>query len=185
MKDGKMAVLIGDVSGHGPSAALVVAVAKGLVVHLAEQFNPSTALTSMNQVFMTLLQKKKMMTAFFLVVDSASSTMVYANAGHTYPNLVKKGELTVIEQASFPLGVRIRPIYTNIQMNLDLNDTLILYTDGLVEARDLTGISIGYERFMEIAPSKIRELRRKQRSQSGSGFGKQREIRSLKMMSLW
>lgn len=150
MTDGRLLVLIGDVSGHGVPAALVMAMAKALVDReiARGRIEPENLLLAMHQVFHRTLQKQKMMTCFAAVVDPAEHLLSYANAGHNYPVLFRNGTATLLDLPAVPLGTRAKATFPRRDLRMEPGDILLLYTDGLVEARS-RGEQIGYERLLE------------------------------------
>lgn len=160
LDDRRIALMIGDVSGHGVSAALVVAMAKALVAHPANEFDPGQILTMMQGVFAETLNRKKMMTCFFAVFETDTGRLTAANAGQNYPYIVRGSALTgqsgkrceTIELCGNPLGVKIRRPITPQEFFLGPEDWLLLYTDGFVEALDRKGAPIGYERVEAALP---------------------------------
>ena len=160
--------LVGDVSGHGVSAALVMGMAKSTFA------NPDNAargikelLHSFNRFLLANVKSKKMMTLFLFTIDTIKHRLEFANAGHNFPILFRSryGGVQLLEQPSFPLGIRRRAEYEVLNERMDPGDALLLYTDGLVEAVDAGGQAVGYERskewFLEVAhfnPHKVVDL---------------------------
>ncbi|RCK79507.1 MAG: Serine phosphatase RsbU, regulator of sigma subunit [Candidatus Ozemobacter sibiricus] len=140
--------LVGDVSGHGVSAALVMGMAKSLFA------NPDNAsrgirelLLSFNRFLLAHVRAKKMMTLFLFVVETRTHTFSYANAGHNFPMVYRAryGGVQTLEQASFPVGIRARAVYDVREDRLDPGDGLLLYTDGLIESTNQAGEPVSYE----------------------------------------
>lgn len=152
----KLGVLMGDVSGHGVPAALIMAAAKATVI-LAEdaRFVPSEILTKLHDCIRELnkLKIKRMMTASYLYLDSVTGLCEIANAGHCYPILIKNGgtEVKYIEfKGSMPLGIVKKVKTSTLTHQFEENDILLLYTDGIIEAANEQGESLGFERFSDL-----------------------------------
>ncbi len=146
-----MAVL-GDVSGHGVPAALVVAMAKAVVGHPERPEDPVAMVRTMNAVLSPLLKKQRMMTCTVLVLEPAASRLLVANAGHSYPLQVTPFSASEPGEPGFPLGAR-RTLNVPLQtFRLAPGTSIVLYTDGLVEAPMASGEPIGYTRLLARAP---------------------------------
>lgn len=149
-------VIIGDVAGHGISAALIMAMAKaGVKMSSPEELrNPATLLNSVHQVLISLKGKKlkRMMTFQYLVINQKTGRTILANAGHCYPLLIDQtGNASYIEQNGPPLGIIRAPVYTNFEFTMQPQDRLVLFTDGIVEAQDKNEKLLDYSGLLEIA----------------------------------
>lgn len=151
--DGSIVFMLGDVSGHGVSAALVVAMAKAAFGNLVRSgvTDPGALLEQMNAVLLSTTRKLKMMTAVTGLLKP-DGTMLLANAGHCYPAALRKGAGAVflMREGSFPLGVRQRGKWPSMSIALEPGDRLLLYTDGIPEAIDRNGQQLDYERWHRI-----------------------------------
>jgi len=136
VKDDRMAVLIGDVSGHGVEAARVAILVKDVVHAFAHEFSqPEIVLSKTNDL---LLEKRipGFVTVFLGVLDPDTGVLEYSSAGHP-PALLRTAEGGVEELASgsAPVGVLPGHSWKGAQVQLHEGDLLLLYTDGLIEAR--------------------------------------------------
>ncbi len=144
-------VIIGDVSGHGISAALIMAMAKAGVkmAGIEEQKNPSRLLSSVHEIIYSLKNRKvrRMMTFQYLLINKNTGLACFANAGHCYPLQVnhKDGTTSYLEQISVPLGIVRKARYENCEFAIAPDSSLILFTDGIVEAMNDQGILFGYD----------------------------------------
>ena len=134
-KEGRIALLIGDVSGHGIEAARVATLAKDLVHAFAHQFRrPHLVLRETNG----LLASKNLagfVTVFFGLLNPKTGTLVYSSAGHPPPLLLAGGQVEPLISASVPLGVFADARYRDLEIGIPEGARLLLYTDGLTEAR--------------------------------------------------
>lgn len=135
-KDGKIAVLIGDVSGHGILAARTATLVKDVVNAFTHQSSrPHEVLRRTN----ALLVEKKLpgfVTLFLGILDTASGDLLYASAGHPDTLLRRvSGEIQHLGSSSSPLGVFSGASWRPGTAHLRSGDLLFLYTDGIIEAR--------------------------------------------------
>ncbi len=145
----KLNGLIGDVSGHGVSAALIMGMAK-CAVTIDESPDRSLVdiLSQFNRFLIRTIKRKKMMTGFFFSLDTRTGVLTYANAGHNFPfHYQAAGEnVQDLEMASFPLGVRAKAEFKTDALTMQPGDAILLYTDGLIESPGgPSGEGAGYE----------------------------------------
>jgi hypothetical protein len=137
LPDGRVAVAVGDVAGHGVSSGLVMAMVRSaLAVQVTFDPRVEAVFTSLNRVVHRTARRRLLTTLSYAVVDPASGEVVYASAGHIFPYRVSAGgEVTELESGSYPLGVRaeLQPVVHSAR--LLPGDFLVLLSDGVVEAR--------------------------------------------------
>lgn len=153
--DGRYAVLmIGDVSGHGVAAGMLVSAVKaGVNILEAERERaPERILARLNRTLLNTARQQLYMTLFVACLDTSTGELVYANAGHQFPYLYRAmlGRLQMLEAGGLPLGKSERAEYFPESTELDLGDRLILYTDGIVEELDHHDDAFGYERLEQV-----------------------------------
>lgn len=134
--DGKLCVMIGDVSGKGIIAALFMAMTKSI---LHEQLNlgmdPAAALERSNQELCAQNPEMMFVTVFVLVIDVHTGEAVYANAGHNPPVLIKRGEACLMTpKAGTALGLFDDVEIENESVRIQSGESILLYTDGVTEA---------------------------------------------------
>jgi sigma-B regulation protein RsbU (phosphoserine phosphatase) len=139
-------VFICDVAGHGVRSALVTAMIRALAEELKPlATNPGQFLSKLNSDLHAILKHTgtpMLTTAFYLVADSKSGTMRYANAGHPKPLLIRRsaGRVEPLANAtgkSQPvLGLFEDATYQTSEVKLDPKDLVMLFTDGLYEVQD-------------------------------------------------
>jgi serine phosphatase RsbU (regulator of sigma subunit) len=162
----RFAVAIGDVSGHGLSTGLVMAMVKAAITTLVEEGTDETRLfRRLNDLVFRSTEKRAFMTLAFTVFDLELRTIRHTNSGHLYPYLLRRNAAPgAIEVPSLPLGVR--PVHQTRTTELDLEpgDCLVYLSDGIIEASDLHGNPFGFDRLEEILafmieddPQRIRE----------------------------
>lgn len=154
--DGRVLILIGDVTGHGVPAALVMAMAKALVA--ARTFegssSPESILDLMHKVIYKTLKRKRLMTCFVALLDPENHKMTYSNAGQNFPYYLAAGkDPAFLDLPSMPLGSKKISNFTLACIDLHPGGKILFYTDGIVEQKSRTGEMIGYNRMIEsVAP---------------------------------
>ncbi|HOY67523.1 MAG TPA: SpoIIE family protein phosphatase [Candidatus Ozemobacteraceae bacterium] len=148
--DGTLMGLVGDVSGHGVSAALIMGMAK-CALTMEERVGRGLVetITSFNRFLLANIKKKKMMTMFLYALYPAENRLEFVNAGHNFPFWWHARTRTVsqIGSESFPLGVRAKAVYKCESVVLEPGDGILFFTDGLVEAPGGQACEfIGYDR---------------------------------------
>jgi GAF domain-containing protein len=137
LQKGRVAIAIGDVSGKGLSAASVTALVKNVMrAHAVEGDLPSAVLRKTNGAVFRFTSVETFVTVFFGIYDRSKKTLTYANAGHPSA-LIADSAGTVVELKSRGplLGALQEMVYDDDVVQLSDAQTLLLYTDGLVEAR--------------------------------------------------
>ena len=152
LEDGRLAVAVGDVAGHGVSSGLVMSMAKSaLAVQVA--FNPSVpdVFRTLNRTVFQTARKRLLATLCYAIVDPRRLEMLYASAGHLFPYRIKAdGRVDALESVSYPLGVREEVEMLPKEARLAAGDTLFLFSDGIIEARrEGSDEMFGFERLEE------------------------------------
>jgi serine phosphatase RsbU (regulator of sigma subunit) len=151
--DGRVAVVLGDVSGKGVSAALVMAKLSGEVrFDLVSAPNAGVALNRINASFCRSGWEDRFVTFVVAIVDPVKNELTIANAGHMAPILRTSGGKIVPlgeDDAGLPLGVSADFEYSHTTHPLELGDTITLYTDGISEAMNEAGDLYTIERLTQ------------------------------------
>lgn len=155
LKDGKVLVVIGDVTGHGVPSAMITAAAKAacdVARRVADDdVDPARLLEIMNSAIYQSAKRKFVMTCFASVVDTRKRTITYANAGHNFPYLYRAtdggGEFGSLMIRGNRLGDLADSLYETKTTDLQPGDLLVWYTDGIVECESSTGEEYGEKRF--------------------------------------
>jgi serine phosphatase RsbU (regulator of sigma subunit) len=145
LDDGRLAVVLGDVTGHGVDAAADMAMAKFVFRSLVrEHTQPADFLAAANDVAVGELAPGKFITMLYLLIDAGRGDVAVASAGHPPPRLVSPdGKVTGIEARGLALGVDEGMTYDEVDAKLEPGGSVVLYTDGVIEARrgnDLYGV---------------------------------------------
>ena len=159
LEGGRMALAIGDVSGHAFDAALVMARIHAQLRPIARAHgDPSRVLALLNQATLEDVLDNQYATALVMTVDRAAGAFVYASAGHTTGyTLDPHGTiLASLESTGMPLGLFPHaPHESRVVEGFLPGSLVLLLTDGVMEAESADGLEFGYERALEVV--QIRE----------------------------
>ncbi|HYW32062.1 MAG TPA: PP2C family protein-serine/threonine phosphatase [Gemmatimonas sp.] len=148
----RTAVLIGDVSGHGYQAALVMALSlSAAAIHVQAAFDPAIALEAVRRSLADELSSTDMsLSLCYALIDARDMQLRYANAGHPHAfRLGADGQATRLGATVAPLGFTDEPI-VDCSMPWRTGDRLVLFTDGVVDARDDQDRRLGEEAVLEV-----------------------------------
>jgi serine phosphatase RsbU (regulator of sigma subunit) len=152
-RDNGLGLVIGDVSGHGMPAGLMMAMAKSCLVNQVRT-SPGIydVMSAVNNMILESFQSKRIMTFQYAVFTPDGSRMRFASAGHQFPYLYNASDesLHELESIAYPLGVRHTLAIDIKEVTLEPGDAVILFTDGLVEAVNPDGEQLGYDRLQDI-----------------------------------
>jgi hypothetical protein len=148
--NGEIGIAFGDVSGHGLTSGIVMAMAKAaLLVQVDYDASPRAVLDVLNEIVIRTAPRRIMMTFFFGLLDPRSQTLKFSSAGHLDPYVyrAKTKRIESLSSWGYPLGIRRREAFREHSVDFDSGDRLVLYSDGLIEAIDDDGEPFGFERF--------------------------------------
>jgi serine phosphatase RsbU (regulator of sigma subunit) len=150
LPDARLAVVLGDVTGHGIDATADMAMAKFVFRSLArEHSEPSAFLAAANEVVVGEIALGKFITMAYVTVD-ASGEVLCASAGHPEPRLVSPdGDVTGLACGGLALGIDAAQIYEQVRSDLLPGGSVVLYTDGVIESRSDREL-FGIERLDEV-----------------------------------
>jgi sigma-B regulation protein RsbU (phosphoserine phosphatase) len=152
IRDEKLYFCIGDVSGKSVPAALVMAVTHSLFLSISShESNPARIIQSINESLCRGNESNMFVTFFIGVLDLPTGIMRYCNAGHN-PPLIVKGDLVepLPAKANLPMGVIDDKDYILQQETIDPETLILLYTDGLTEAKNLKHKQFGIDRTLKV-----------------------------------
>ena len=137
LDDGRLAVVLGDVTGHGVEATADMAMAKFVFRSLAREHpEPGDFLGAANDVVVDEIAPGKFITMTYVAIDPARGEVACANAGHPPPRLVHPdGTVGGLDASGLVLGIDSGQEYREVRAELPVGATIVLYTDGVVEAR--------------------------------------------------
>jgi serine phosphatase RsbU (regulator of sigma subunit) len=147
LADGRLGVVLGDVTGHGIEAAADMAMAKFVFRSLAREHpDPGEFLRAANDVVVGEIAPGKFITMAYLAIDGATGAVAGAGAGHPPPRIIHPdGRVEGLEVRGLVLGIEAAQEYEEIRRTLDVGAAVVLYTDGVLEARR-DGELYGFER---------------------------------------
>lgn len=150
--ENRLAICIADVSGKGVPAALLMAnVQASLRASVRDLDSPARVCGIINGMLCASIAADRFVTFFCGVLDAASRTFRYCNAGHPYPILVSSGAMRTLDQGGGVLGVFPAWTYQDSSVDLRSGDRLLLFTDGITEAEGPQGEEFGMEKVAAFA----------------------------------
>ena len=170
--DGSTLVVLGDVSGKGLKAAMTVSLIVGMVRAMSNlSLRPARLLTELNQELLGRLQGG-FVTCVALVLNE-SGGCVLSSAGHPAP-FVRHREIDL--PGTLPLGLDSSPVYGETSIQLEIGDRFVLYTDGLIEARNEAGELFSFDRLQALLES---SADMSQAAEAAQRFGQEDDITIL------
>jgi sigma-B regulation protein RsbU (phosphoserine phosphatase) len=138
LAEGRTALAIGDASGHGISASIVMSAVRGavhaLALDLRSPLSPDEVLVRINHALHAITPPHQFMSLLYGVIDARQMLFTYSNAGHPSPVLMRLGGPVQLESHGMLLGVVTDTTYGSSQLAISPGDTLIAFTDGVSEA---------------------------------------------------
>ena len=136
LADGRLAVVLGDVTGHGIDAAADMAMAKFVFRSLAREHpEPSEFLAAANEIVLEEIGDGKFITMLYVTADGGAGEVACASAGHPSPRIVRAGAVEPLGLHGLALGIEGGQAYEAERVTLAPGDAAVLFTDGLLEAR--------------------------------------------------
>jgi serine phosphatase RsbU (regulator of sigma subunit) len=147
--DGRLGLVVGDASGKGIPAAMVMANTRSVLRTIAQGGGvaPGEVLAEANEILYPDIPPSMFVTCFYGILDPSSDTFTYANAGHDLPYLHRNGDdAEELRARGMPLGLMPGRSYEQKQTILQAGEAALFYSDGLVEAHDPKGEMFGFPR---------------------------------------
>ena len=138
-EDGRLGLIIGDVTDKGVPAALLMATTRSLLRTVAQGVHsPGQVLQQVNELLGTEIPPKMFVTCLYAILDTTTGRMQYANAGHNLPYRSRpgNGQVTELRASGMPLGLMPGMIYEEKETIITPGECIIFYSDGLVEAHN-------------------------------------------------
>jgi serine phosphatase RsbU (regulator of sigma subunit)/ketosteroid isomerase-like protein len=150
LSEGRLGVVVGDATGKGVPAALVMATTSGMLQLAAaalDSSSPGAVLERVNETLFARIPPNMFVTCFYCILEPQSGRLVYANAGHDLPYLRHgDGDAEELRARGMPLGLMPGMSYEEKEVVLDAGQSVLFYSDGLVEAHDPKGEMFGFPR---------------------------------------
>jgi serine phosphatase RsbU (regulator of sigma subunit) len=156
LPDRRLGLLIADVTDKGTGAALFMALSRTLIRTYAFEYpeQPEKALHVANKRILLDSRSSMFVTVFYAILDPASGTLCYCNAGHNPPYLLSgHAEPLPLRNTGIPLGIAHDTNWAAETVRLELGDMVVLYTDGVSEAQNSNGEFFDVERLLDAAGS--------------------------------
>lgn len=155
--DGKMFVALGDVSGKGTAAALLMSSLHAAIhAQAAAKSSLVETINSVNKYLSDNTPANRFVTLFLAELDLADGALNYINAGHNPPLIAHAdGNVRQLDSGGFPLGILPMAEYEIGQTQLQPGDALVIYSDGVSEANNLKGEEFGIERLSDVVKRNI------------------------------
>jgi serine phosphatase RsbU (regulator of sigma subunit) len=149
LSEGRLGLVVGDATGKGVPAALVMSTTCGMLQAVSEasdsSSSPGEVLKRVNEALTIRIPSNMFVTCFYSILDPKSGTLSYANAGHDLPYLHRgRGEAEELRARGMPLGLMTGMSYEEKEIELDVGEGVLFYSDGLVEAHDSKGEMFGF-----------------------------------------
>lgn len=147
LPSGQVVVVVGDVSDKGVPAAMVMATTRGILRSAAERIQtPGKVLERVNELLCPDIPPNMFVTCLYLLLDPSSGEIWLANAGHNLPLRKHESGVQELRATGMPLGLMPGMTYEEHRAGLAPGESLLLYSDGLVEAHDSERQMFGFPR---------------------------------------
>jgi serine phosphatase RsbU (regulator of sigma subunit) len=149
LSEGRVGLVVGDATGKGVPAALVMSTTLGMIQLAAgalDSSSPGEVLSRVNETLLARIPPNMFVTCFYAILDPENASLSYANAGHDPPYLQRRGEAEELRARGMPLGLMPGMDYKEKEIVLDAGEVALFYTDGLVEAHNPKGEMFGFPR---------------------------------------
>jgi len=152
LPDGRLVLVIGDASGHGMAAGLLMAIANAaLKLAIEVDAAPERVAGLLNRVLFRTGDRRAFMSLFYGLLTPATGHLEYVCAGHPFPLLRRaSGEVEELGRGGLPLGIRDAVELTRAEVTLGPSDLLLLYSDGLAESVNAAGEAFGFESLRQL-----------------------------------
>jgi serine phosphatase RsbU (regulator of sigma subunit) len=156
--DGRLGIFTGDVTDKGVPAALVMATTRAVLRTVAEQcIEPGAVLSRVNDILLADMPKNMFVTCLYAILDPGSGIFRVANAGHNVPYQCTSRGILDVRATGMPLGLMPGMSYLEVETCLASGDSLLLFSDGLVEAHNPGGELFGFPRLKQLYAARPRE----------------------------
>ncbi|MFQ6102447.1 MAG: PP2C family protein-serine/threonine phosphatase [Anaerolineae bacterium] len=152
--DGRLGLIVGDVTDKGVPAAMVMATTRAILRGAAERLvSPGQVLERVNELLCPDIPLNMFVTCLYTLLDPASGRLQYANAGHNLPCRRSKDGIDELRATGMPLGLMPGMTYEEKETTLAPGESILLYSDGLVEAHDPQREMFGFPRLRGLLAS--------------------------------
>ena len=160
LPDGRIGILIADVADKGVGAALYMALSRTLIRTYALEYDsrPDIVIMAANERILQDASANLFITAFYGILDQASGTLTYCNAGHNSPYLFSPhdgGLVRALSSTGMPVGIEEDNVWGQAVLQIEPGDVIIFYTDGIPDAINTEGEFFREKQLVEVARSNI------------------------------
>ena len=150
-EDGRVGIVIGDVTDKGVPAALVMATTHTMLRAVAQEtISPGEALAKVNDLLYAEIPPMMFVTCFYAILDPGSGRLRYANAGQDLPYRQHAENVSELRATGMPLGMMPGSYYEEFEVTVAPGENLLFYSDGLVEAHNAKREMLGFPRLMTL-----------------------------------
>jgi serine phosphatase RsbU (regulator of sigma subunit) len=153
LSGGRLGLVVGDATGKGVPAALVMSTTCGMlraVSQALDSSSPGEMLERVNEALVPSIPANMFVTCFYVILDPERGRLRYANAGHDVPYLHRNSAAEELRARGMPLGLMPGMSYEEKEIVLDAGEVALFYSDGLVEAHDPQGEMFGFPRLQTL-----------------------------------
>jgi serine phosphatase RsbU (regulator of sigma subunit)/anti-sigma regulatory factor (Ser/Thr protein kinase) len=151
LPDGRIGIVVGDVTDKGVPAALIMARTQSVLRGEAPRLmSPAKVLKRANEILLPEMPARMFVTCLYMALEPATGRVTYANAGHNLPYMRTAGGVVELRATGMPLGLLAGMDYPEHEAVLAPGDSVLLYSDGIVEAHDGSGAMFGFPRLREL-----------------------------------
>ena len=149
--DGRLGLVIGDVTDKGVPAALVMATTRSILRSTAHAaISPGKVLEQTNDLLYQDIPPNMFVTCLYAILDPTSGRLEYANAGHDLPYRRHTGQVSELRATGMPLGLMPGMAYEEKEITLAPGESILFYSDGLVEAHNTRRQMFGFPHLMKL-----------------------------------
>jgi steroid delta-isomerase-like uncharacterized protein len=187
LEDARLGLVVGDATGHGMPAALMMAAARSMLRAVVQSLgSPGKVLARVNEALVAEIPPSTFVTCFYGILDPENGHLRYANAGHNLPCRRHNGQADELRARGMPLGLMPGTGYEEKEAVLESGDSVLLYSDGLVEAHNPRREMFGFPRLRRLIAEHAAEegslvdfLMDELRSFTGEGWEQEDDITLL------
>ena len=151
LEDSRLGLVVGDATGHGVPAALVMSTTCGMLRAVALSVDsPGEVLARVNEALSARIPQNMFVTCFYAILDLKNGSLRYANAGHDLPYVQRGSDAEELMARGMPLGLMPGMSYEEKKTILEAGEAALFYSDGLVEAHNPGGEMFGFPRLRSL-----------------------------------
>jgi serine phosphatase RsbU (regulator of sigma subunit)/anti-sigma regulatory factor (Ser/Thr protein kinase) len=156
LPDGRIGIVTGDVTDKGVPAALIMARTQSVLRGEAPRsISPAAVLERANEILLPEMPARMFVTCLYMILEPETGKVVYANAGHNLPYVRTANGVIELRATGMPLGLLPGMDYPEHEAVLAPGESVLLYSDGLVEAHDRAGDMFGFPRLRELMATEL------------------------------